>query len=213
VSPNFRNPMKSTLRLVAAALSALVASAQLAFGALIDSPVPTNAYITKDGFDWAWAYPLSADAAGASFDLSYQGQFGWRIPTADELLFAPYATDFLVSWGNVPFDNIYNIHDPLLGFTSGVDPVSGAFFRVLGDDYINAGSAGAVAVPYFSIDAPWADWSNGLGQYGCVWAGMEGSQFFSDQLVVRGVPETTSTLGLLGLVIGAVAMLRRRFGR
>ena len=159
--------------------------------AILNSPVPNNAYITQGGLDWAWASPL--EAAAGDLDLSYQSQFGWRLPTLAELAFAPLATDFLFSGGNVPFQ--------------GIDPVSGARFASTNSAYDTAASAGAVAVPYFSYGYFHADWVNGLGQ-GDVWAGMPGAPtYYADQLVVRAsgpatVPEPTSiaVFGLGGLV-------------
>lgn len=192
-----------------AVLAGLVASAQLVFG-IINSPVPTNAYITIGGLDWAWASPMPYSSE--SMDLTYQAPFGWHIPTAAELAVAPLATAFLVPWGNVPYGQVAD------GWVdSGTDPVSGAYFEATNAAYVSAHSAGAVAVPYFSTYYVWADWQDGLGQTYGPWAGMDGAESFADQLVVResgaGAPETTSTLGLLGLALGAVAMLRRRFCR
>ena len=60
--------------------------------ALVNAAVPTNAYITVNGFEWAWANPLPGPGNG--FDLSFQSAFGWRIPTAAELSLAPLATQF-----------------------------------------------------------------------------------------------------------------------
>jgi hypothetical protein len=167
--------------------------------AILNSPVPNNAYITQGGLDWAWASPL--EAATGDLDLSYQSQFGWRLPTLAELAFAPLATDFLFSGGNVPFQ--------------GIDPVSGARFDFKNSAYDTAASDGAVAVPYFSIGYYHADWSNGLGQ-GIVWAGMPGApSYYAEQLVVRAsgpatVPEPNSiaVFGLGSLV--ALCKGRRR---
>jgi hypothetical protein len=70
----------------------------------INAPVPTNAYLVENGLDWAWAYPLPADCGQnfspcPGFDLSYQSQFGWRLPTAQELANPPLATNFLFAGG------------------------------------------------------------------------------------------------------------------
>lgn len=163
--------------------------------AIINSPVPSNAYITHNGYEWAWAYPLP----GA--DLSYQGTQGWRIPTPAELALAPLATDFLFAGGNVPFN--------------GTDPVSGAFFGATNANYTLAGSAGAVAVPYFSNNYLHADWQDGLGQPFGPWFGMAGAAGFGDQLVIRdlaAVPEPASMLAW-GLIAGVGAVgcrLRKR---
>lgn len=163
--------------------------------AIVDAPVPTNAYITHNGYDWAWAFPLP----GA--DLSYQGALGWRIPTAAELLLAPTALDFLVAGGNVPFQ--------------GVDPVSGAYFAATNSDYNNSQSAAAVAVPYFSNSYSHADWQDGLGQTYGPWAGMQGAQGFADQLVIRdsasaGVPEPSAFVLMAGGVLSLVVRKYRK---
>jgi hypothetical protein len=101
----------------------------------INAPVPTNAYLVENGLDWAWAYPLPADCGQnfspcPGFDLSYQSQFGWRLPTAQELANPPLATNFLFAGANVPF--------------SGTDPVSGAFFNATNAAYSAAASAGCM---------------------------------------------------------------------
>jgi hypothetical protein len=47
--------------LLATALAAgLAAAPGGAEAAYLDVPVPTNAYITRGGLDWAWAFPLPA---------------------------------------------------------------------------------------------------------------------------------------------------------
>lgn len=158
--------------------------------ATLQAPLPTNAYISENGYDWAWAFPLPASYG---LDLSYQSSFGWRIPTAQELTFAPLATDFLFAGGNVPFN--------------GRDPVSGASFAAVNSASISAQSAGAVATPYFSSSFFHADWQDGLGQPDGPWAGMAGAPpSWGDQLVIRAssVPEP-ATWSLL--VLGFVALL------
>src|ERR1700738_4922885 len=72
--------------------------------AFVETPLPSNTYIDLGGLDWAWAYPFPASYPG--FDLSYQSQFGWRLPTAAELAAAPNAIDFLFPRANVPFFGI-----------------------------------------------------------------------------------------------------------
>ena len=134
----------------------------------VETPLPANTFITMNGLDWAWAYPVTATDGG--FDLSYQSQFGWRLPTTLELESAPLATDFIFPGANVPL--------------GGTDPVSGAEFQA-----VNAAldGAAACAAPYFSISGfDYCDWSDGKGQPYEPWAGLPGDEWWSDQLVVRG---------------------------
>jgi hypothetical protein len=193
--------LKSWLRYaMGAGAGMLMASA--AHAQLVQTPVPGNATVTKNGLQWAWAYPLPASAGG--FDLGYQSSLGWRLPTAAELALAPLATDFMYPGANVPFN--------------GVDPVSGATFQARNSNYI--GDA-ACATPYFSDSFVHCDWFNGMGQIDpntnlpSVWAGMPGSPGYADQLVVRDAvisPEPTTMLLLTnGLAFcGFVGYRRRR---
>jgi len=145
----------------ALAIAALGAACLTSAGhaATVNQPLPTNAYIVQNGLDWAWASPLP----GA--DLSYQSAFGWRLPTASELLHVPLATDFLFAGANTPF--------------GGFDAV-GDHFDLVDQTYYDAASAGACAAVYFS-NASWCDWINGHGDF----AGAPGASSNADQLVVR----------------------------
>lgn len=163
-----------------------------AFGAqaaLVDAPVSSNAYISFGGLQWAWAYPLPANSG---MDLSYQSQFGWRLPTAAELTFAPQATDFMFAGANVP------LH--------GTDPLTGASFQATN---ANLTGAAACATPYFSNDYRHCDWQDGNGQVYEPWAGTAGAQGFADQLAVRAVPEP-ETYAMLLAGLGALGALVRR---
>ncbi len=173
---------------IAIAWCASVGAAQ---AAQIDAPVASNAYITRNNLDWAWASPLPASSG---LDLSYQSQFGWRLPTAAELADAPLATDFIFDGANVPL--------------SGTDPMTGANFFA-----INAQLTGAAAcaTPYFSNSYSHCDWQDGKGQPYGPWAGIPGAPSFGEQLVVRAVPEADSYAMLLaGLGVVGVAARRRR---
>lgn len=180
--------MKTTTLLAALALAG--AAAIPAYAENVMTPLPANAYINMNGLDWAWAYPLP-ESSGMS--LAYQSQFGWRLPTANELAMAPLATDFLFRGANVPF--------------FGVDPVSGATFQATNGAYTGDG---ACATPYFSNFYNHCDWQDGNGQTYQPWAGTPGAWSFADQLVVRApVPEPETWLMLAG-GLGLLGALARR---
>ena len=158
----------------------VLGSTLLSHAALINAPVPTNAYVVQNGLDWAWANPLPVVGSELDgLDLSFQSQFGWGIPTFAQLVMAPLATAFLFPGGNVPF-GVFSSSG-----TAGVDPVSGAHFSATNPAYIAAASAGACAAPYFSLLFQNCDWQDGLGQPFGPWAGLPGATSFADQLVVR----------------------------
>lgn len=181
-------------------LGAMIAGAATISGganaSLVNAPVPSNAYIAFDGLDWAWASPVAADGSFGccGVDLSYEGQFGWRLPTSTEMLNAPLATQFIFSGANVPL--------------GGTDPISGAYF-----DYASSTLDGdaASAVPYFNDTVYQADWCNAPGSncgFGEVpWWGQAGAPTYAESLVVRtavsGVPESSTwammALGFAGL--------------
>ncbi|MEP2101174.1 MAG: PEPxxWA-CTERM sorting domain-containing protein [Parasphingorhabdus sp.] len=165
--------------------------------ALVDMEVPDNAYITVGGLDWAWAAPLPGIV-----DLGFQSQFGWRLPTAEELANAPTAGQFLFDGANVPL--------------GGSDPVSGATFQFT-DSALNM--AGAVASPYFNNSFFHVDFCEGLGSgcdrfSGAPWAGQPGSSNTAESLVVRfasagAVPEP-ATWAFMIFGFGAIGGALRR---
>jgi hypothetical protein len=175
---------------IAVAICSTIGSAQ---AALTNTPVASNAYITFNNLDWAWAFPLPA---AKGLDLSYQAQFGWRLPTEAELASAPLATNFIFAGANVPF--------------GGSDPVTGANFVATNRDLTGAA---ACATPYFSNSYTHCDWQDGKGQPVALWAGTPGALFYADQLVVRvsAVPEPeTYAMMIAGLgLMGYVARRRK----
>ena len=85
-------------RIAAAAAALLIAGGIAApASAAINSPVPSDLYITVGQLDWAWASPCSPGGCNAGqfpLDLSYQGTQGWRVATAADFANAPTAADF-----------------------------------------------------------------------------------------------------------------------
>ncbi len=171
---------------VAAVLAASFSSAN---AALVNLPVASNAFIKFGGLDWAWAFPLPA---ASGLDLSYQAQFGWRLPTAAELAAAPNATDFIFNGANVAL--------------GGTDAATGARFSATNATLTGAA---ACATPYFSNTYRHCDWQDGNGQLYAPWAGLPGARSFADQLVVRAVPEP-ETYAMMGIGLLALMAARRR---
>lgn len=177
-----------------AAFTASILSVPLAVpaqAAFIDAPVPTNAFITFGGFDWAWANPCAPTNGCGDIDLSYQSTQGWRLPTLDEVLAGPKGSDFVFRGANVPYQ--------------GVDPVSGA-----SNAYLDAGSDMACATPYFSSIYHHCDFGDELAtNSGLYPTGNSLEETWVIRAAVTEVPEPL-TLSLFGAGVAGVAALRRR---
>lgn len=184
--------MKFLKTTVASAALSVCAMTTASDAALFEQEVASNAYITMNGLDWAWANPLP----DSGLDLGFQAQFGWRLPTIDELLnFAPLATDFMFEGANVIF--------------GGSDPISGSTFQAVNG---NLTGDAACAAAYFSSTFSHCDWQDGLGQINGPWAGMPGALSFSEALAVRDAAPVPvpGAFGLMAGGIGAFAFARRK---
>jgi hypothetical protein len=191
--------MKRTL--LGCALAAFTfAGANEAAALPLNVDVPTNAYITIGNFDWAWAAPCApVQPSCGPIDLSFQSQFGWRLPTVAEFTTSAIdANDFIKPGGNV---------DGATG--NGFDEASGAW--VWGAP---GGVDLAIAVPYFSTQHAHADFPNGAAGLWALLVSPSWSSSYYETLVVRDsnvqpapVPEP-GTMALFG--IGAAMLAFRK---
>ena len=167
-----------------------------ASAATLNVEVPSNAYITKGGYDIAWAGPCAAEGASCGqIDLSYQSQFGWEIMSL--ALFqqlAVTALDFVVDGGNVDYATGNNY-----------DEVSGATLDAVYGPYLPNGDL-AIAVPYFNPTYKHADWANGVED---LWDPISDASW-AEALVVRvsnGVDAPApAALGLFGLALRVIGL-------
>lgn len=177
-----------------ALLGTIALAIPTAHAAPIHEPIPTNAYITHAGLDWAWGGPCAYGGECSQADLSYQSTLGWRLPTLAELGALPtdFATHFRFDGANAP--------------DGGTDALTGAYFSG------SPGGDAACATPWFDTGVTHCDWGDGaLGG----WAGLNASPY-AEQLFVRAAtvdapePGTLTLFGLGCALLGATMRRPRR---
>ena len=189
--------MKITIAKLAI-LATVTALGSAPAGAIVNAPVPVNAYITYGGLDWAWASPCAPtpDDTCGGFDLTYQATQGWRVATAADFTNAPTAMDFIFDGANVPLN--------------GVSTEGTTFDGAPGD--------GACAAAYFDTFQNHCDYSDGDQGYIYNNPNNPGTSAFDETWVVRdaaapGVPEPSSWAMLLaGFCLTGAAFRRARSG-
>jgi len=183
--------MKKKLFLLAIVMSVIFSMAGMASAALLDAPVPSNAYITIGNYDVAWVSPVDETF---SLDLSYQSQFGWKVMTADVFnQLGISAFSFVKVGANVDYftgNNLDEVSGANLQFFPGVLPTGDV----------------AIAVPYFSTQYYHADWGNGVDG---LW-NFTGDAFHFETLAYRQVP-VPAAVWLFGTGLAGLVGLRRRF--
>ena len=174
----------------------------LTSAAVLQSEVASNAYITKGGYDIAWASPCAAVSPSCgAIDLSYQSQFGWELMTLDvwNAIGGVLATDFVFDGANVDYATGNNL-----------DEASGAMVAAT-----NSALTGdiAAAAPWFSNSYTHIDWSNG---YDGSWSGLDfnfDNFSWAEGLVVRqasAVPVPAAVWLFGSGLMGLIGFSRRR---
>ena len=176
-------------------LAAAMGAAAVPAAAAINVPVPTNAYISFGGLDWAWASPCSptgcnGDPNQNALDLSFQGTLGWRLPTAAELAMAPTAADFVFPGANIP--------------NGGADINGTTFTGAPGGD-------AACAVAYFTNQFfNWCDYNDGANGAVFGFPGFENEPNVETWVVRNAIPEPgTWAMLIAGFGLVGTALRRR----
>ncbi len=187
------------MKFLALATTAAIAFAAVPASAALNVSLPTNAYITVGGLDWAWANPCTPTGGCGDIDLSFQGDEGWRLPTIAEFAARPVADDFFFAGANVP--------------GGGTGALGETFFAFGPVDASGAVLDGACAAVYFSTSYSHCDYLDGLDGY--IWDPANPVPGLNETWLVRGasdgvVPEP-ATWAMLIAGFGMVgAALRRR---
>lgn len=198
-SPNIKLNFGVSQMKKISALVGLIFFACTSSAALIDSQVDPSAYITKDGYDIAWASPVNV----SSLDLSFQSIYGWSAMSYEMFnTLQISATDFVFSGANAK--KVHGWGDT----TNGARVESILSASILPWDDV------AVATPWFNNTYWHIDWSDGVaGNWS--FSNVNG-EYWMDSLVYRistdsgTVPEPASiALVVLGLA-GMAASGRRK---
>lgn len=189
-----------------AIIGSLALGCSSGMAALIETALPTNTYISLNGYDWAWG--ASCITKGATdcdtLDFSYQQSLGWSIAESSDMAIAPTALDFLFLGANVAFND--------------VDPISGAAFGFVNANYTNAASDGACATAYFTLGDGEnnCDWGNGSGQNNNTsgWYNQNGElDFYAEVLFIRNasaVPIPAAAWLFGSALVGLVGFKRKK---